>query len=244
MPVYRLSSELVFPPPHLAIEEGLLAVGGDLSVERLLMAYGLGIFPWYTQGEPILWWSPDPRLVLYPSQIRVSRRLKRIIRQNRFAVTFDHAFDRVIRACSSAVRHHQTGTWITEEMIAAYIALHRAGYAHSVEAWQEERLVGGLYGVSLGGSFFGESMFHQVSNAANVALASLAQQLNQWHFDMIDCQVMTDHLVRMGAVEVPRSDFLSRLNRSVKKKTKRGKWQVAVNNAADALGKTSCRFYA
>jgi len=230
MPVYRLSSELVFPPPHLAIEEGLLAVGGDLSVERLLLAYGLGIFPWYSHEEPILWWSPDPRLILYPTHLIVSRRLSRILRQNRFEVTFDQAFDQVIHACASVSRNDQDSTWITEEMIAAYVALHESGFAHSVEAWQAGRLVGGLYGVSLGGSFFGESMFHRVSNASNVALATLTRRLEKWQFDMIDCQVTTGHLFRMGAVELPRSDFLDQLAQSLKKPTRRGPWSFELNS--------------
>lgn len=224
MPVYRLSSELVFPPPHLAIEEGLLAVGGDLSIERLLLAYGRGIFPWYSQDEPILWWSPDPRLVLNPTQLKVSRRLRRILRQNRFQVTLDRAFEQVIHACASVSRNFQDGTWITDEMMTAYIDLHASGFAHSVETWQNGQIVGGLYGISLGGSFFGESMFHRVSNASNVALVSLAGLLAQWDFDMIDCQVATDHLLRMGAMEMPRSRFLDQLNASLKKPTRQGKW--------------------
>ncbi|MEA3231947.1 MAG: leucyl/phenylalanyl-tRNA--protein transferase [Thermodesulfobacteriota bacterium] len=224
MPVYRLSSELVFPFPHLAIDEGLLAVGGDLSVQRLLLAYSKGIFPWYSKGEPILWWSPDPRLVLYPADLNISRRLQRTLRQGRFQVTFDQAFDQVIQGCSSIPRGSQEGTWITEEMIAAYIVLHQEGFAHSVEAWWDGRLAGGLYGVSLGGSFFGESMFHLASDASNVALATLVWYLTKWDFELIDCQVNTDHLIRMGAREISRNRFLRQLEASLKKPTMRGKW--------------------
>jgi len=224
MPVYRLSSELVFPSPHLAVDEGLLAVGGDLSVHRLLLAYAKGIFPWYSRGEPILWWSPDPRLVLYPADLKVSRRLKRTLRQNRFQVTLDQAFDQVIHGCASVLRDRDKGTWITEEMIAAYIALHKAGFAHSVEAWRDGQLAGGLYGISLGGSFFGESMFHLFSDASTIALVTLVRYLAKWNFTLIDCQVTTDHLIRMGAREISRNRFLNQLDESLKKPTMRGKW--------------------
>jgi len=229
MPVFRLSSELVFPSPHLAIDEGLLAVGGDLSVQRLLLAYAKGVFPWYSKGEPILWWSPDPRLVLYPADLNISRRLQRTLRQNRFQVTLDRAFDQVIQGCSSVPRDHQKGTWITEEMITAYIALHQAGFAHSVEAWRDGRLAGGIYGVSMGGSFFGESMFHRVSDASNVALVTLVRYLIKWDFDLLDCQVTTDHLIRMGAREISRNRFLRQLDESLKKPTRRGKWVTMGN---------------
>jgi leucyl/phenylalanyl-tRNA--protein transferase len=224
MPVYRLSSELVFPPAHLAMEEGLLAVGGDLSVSRLLLAYAKGIFPWYSEGEPILWWSPDPRLILYPDDLNISRRLKRILRQKRFEVTLDSAFSQVIRRCASVPRGGQAGTWITEAMIAAYTTMHQAGFAHSVETWQDNQLVGGIYGISLGGCFFGESMFHTQSNASNVALATLVGYLTQWDFDLIDCQVASDHLIRMGAREIPRTRFLHELEISLQKPTLQGKW--------------------
>jgi len=227
MPVYRLSSELVFPPAHLAMEEGLLAVGGDLSVSRLLLAYAKGIFPWYSEGEPILWWSPDPRLILYPDDLNISRRLKRVLRQKRFKVTLDGAFDQVIRGCASVPRGGQPGTWITEAMIAAYTAMHQAGFAHSVEAWQNNQLVGGIYGISLGGCFFGESMFHTQSDASKVALATLVGYLTQWDFDLIDCQVASDHLIRMGSIEISRDRFLDQLDISLKKPTLRGTWPLA-----------------
>lgn len=215
MPVFTLSKRLSFPPPHLAIKEGLLAVGGDLSVERLLMAYRNGIFPWYSEGEPILWWSPNPRLVLYPEELRISRSLRKIIRQQQFHITFDDAFDAVIQACAESKRSYGEGTWITREMKAAYCELHRRGYAHSVEAWQNGDLVGGLYGVALGHAFFGESMFSRVSNASKVAFVTLVERLKRLKFKLIDCQVKTDHLIRFGAREIPRKLFLEQLEQAL-----------------------------
>jgi leucyl/phenylalanyl-tRNA---protein transferase len=215
MPVFTLSKRLSFPPPHLAIKEGLLAVGGDLSPERLILAYRNGIFPWYSPGEPILWWSPDPRLVLYPDELRISRSLRKIIKRKVFHITFDEAFDDVIRACAEAKRSYGEGTWITDEMKAAYCELHRRGYAHSVEAWQDDTLVGGLYGIALGRAFFGESMFSRVSNASKVAFVTLVENLRQLKFELIDCQVKTDHLIRFGAREVPRKVFLEQVGKAV-----------------------------
>lgn len=217
MPVFTLSKRLSFPPPHLAIKEGLLAVGGDLSHERLLLAYRNGIFPWYSEGEPILWWSPDPRLVLYPGELRISRSLRRVIKRKRFHITFDEAFEDVIQACAGAKRSYGEGTWITVEMKAAYCEFHRQGHAHSVEAWQDEKLVGGLYGVSIGRAFFGESMFSRVSNASKVAFATFVENLKQLNFELIDCQVRTDHLIRFGAREVSRKVFLEQLEKAVGK---------------------------
>jgi len=215
MPVFALSDRLSFPPPHLAIKEGLLAVGGDLSVERLLLAYRSGIFPWYSEGEPILWWSPDPRLVLYPDELRISRSLRKIIKRKPFHITFDQDFEAVITGCAEAKRSYGEGTWITEEMKSAYIELHRRGYARSVEAWQDEKLVGGLYGISMGRAFFGESMFSRVSNASKVAFVSLVQTLQKNRFTLIDCQVRTDHLIRFGAREVSRKGFLEQLGKAI-----------------------------
>jgi leucyl/phenylalanyl-tRNA--protein transferase len=215
MPVFTLSKRLSFPPPHLAIREGLLAVGGDLSIERLLLAYRSGIFPWYSQGEPILWWSPDPRLVLYPDELRVSKSLRRIIKKELFQITFDTAFDDVVQGCADVKRAYGEGTWITNEMKAAYCDLHRQGHAHSVEAWQNENLVGGLYGVSIGRAFFGESMFSRVSNASKVAFATFVENLKRLNFKIIDCQVRTDHLIRFGAREVPRKVFLMQLGEAI-----------------------------
>jgi leucyl/phenylalanyl-tRNA--protein transferase len=214
MPVFALSDRLSFPPPHLAIKEGLLAVGGDLSVERLLLAYRSGIFPWYSEGEPILWWSPDPRLVLYPDELRISRSLRKVIKKKLFHITFDRAFESVIHGCAVAKRSYGEGTWITDEMKAAYIQLHRQGYAHSVEAWRKNELVGGLYGVAMGRAFFGESMFSRVSNASKVAFVSLVEILREKHFTLIDCQVRTDHLVRFGAREISRKAFLEQLGKA------------------------------
>jgi leucyl/phenylalanyl-tRNA--protein transferase len=217
MPVFTLSDRLSFPPPRLAIQEGLLAVGGDLSVERLLLAYSSGIFPWYSSGEPILWWSPDPRLVLYPAELRISKSLRKVINRRLFHITVDNAFDAVIQGCAEIKRSYGEGTWITDEMKRAYCELHRCGYAHSVEAWQDNELVGGLYGVALGHVFFGESMFSRVSNASKVAFAAFVEVLKRFKFDLIDCQVKTDHLIRFGAREIPRKKFLEQLEKAIGK---------------------------
>jgi len=227
MPIFRLSEKLSFPPPHFAEPEGLLAIGGDLSEDRLLLAYQMGIFPWFSDDEPILWWSPDPRLVLYPSDVKISNRLHRTIRQKTFQVTIDTAFDQVIRACAKDRLQNAQETWIVDEMIAAYCRLYDSGYAHSIEAWHNGNLAGGLYGLSLGGCFFGESMFTRISNASKVALAVLCKFLTSVSIDFIDCQVTTGHLQRMGAVEIKRSRFLKELRLSMNKKTLRGHWTEA-----------------
>ncbi|MFO7713365.1 leucyl/phenylalanyl-tRNA--protein transferase [Desulfosarcina sp.] len=218
MPVFTLSKRLSFPPAHLAIKEGLLAVGGDLSPERLLLAYRNGIFPWYSKDEPILWWSPDPRLVLYPGELRISKSLRKVIKRNGFQITFDKAFDAVIQACAEAKRAYGEGTWITDEMQSAYCELHRRGYAHSVEARQDGKLVGGLYGIAIGRAFFGESMFSRVSNASKVAFVTLVDHLKLLKFSLVDCQVRTEHLIRFGAREVPRKVFLEQVAMAVEKK--------------------------
>lgn len=215
MPVFTLSKRLSFPPPHLAIKEGLLAVGGDLSPERIMLAYRNGIFPWYSPGEPILWWSPDPRLVLYPDELRISRSLRKVIKKKTFHITFDRSFQNVIQACADAKRSYGEGTWITDEMKAAYCELHRQGYAHSVEAWQGDNLVGGLYGLAIGRAFFGESMFSRVSNASKVAFVNLVENLKGMKFSIIDCQVRTTHLIRFGAREIPRKLFLDQVGKAV-----------------------------
>lgn len=225
MPVFFLSEKIAFPPPHFATREGLLAVGGDLTRERLLAAYRQGIFPWYAQGDPILWWSPDPRLVLYPGEVHVSRTLQRILKKKIFSVTMDRAFEQVITACAQKRLREDNGTWIVDDMITAYIDLHRGGYAHSVEAWAEGQLAGGLYGVSLGRCFFGESMFTRVANASSVALVILSRALQQLSFDLIDCQVSTEHLMRMGAREIPRARFLRQLRQSLTVSTLKGRWE-------------------
>ncbi len=224
MPVFLLSDKISFPPPYLASKEGLLAVGGDLGQKRLLLAYRTGIFPWFSDDEPILWWSPDPRLVLYPEEIRVSKTLKKIIKKKMFHVTMDSAFVQVINQCAKIRLQNNQGTWIIKEMIDAYSKLHESGFAHSVEAWYQGELAGGLYGVSLGRCFFGESMFTRVSNASNVALVKLVEYLNALSFDMIDCQLTTEHLLRFGAREIPRVSFLKQLGESLKTSTKKGKW--------------------
>lgn len=227
MPVFRLSRDLIFPPPALSEPDGLLAVGGDLSVKRLLLAYSMGIFPWYSDDAPILWWSPDPRLVLFPAELHVPRSLRQTIRKEQFRVTFDTAFERVIRAC--AERHEDTkgDTWITDEMIDAYLRLHRAGYAHSVESWSADgSLAGGLYGVSLGSVFFGESMFARVSDASKVAFVTLVERVRQEGCLMIDCQMTTHHLQRFGAREIPREVFLHILDEGLKNPTRSGSWNT------------------
>ncbi len=212
MPVYLLSQKLLFPPPDMANPDGLLAVGGDLSVARLLLAYRNGIFPWYNPQDPILWWSPDPRLVLFPKRLRVTKRLARLIRQGRFAVTLDQDFTNVIVQCAKTRLERGQDTWLSDQMIEAYIKLHRAGFAHSAEAWLDGKLAGGLYGVAMGRVFFGESMFSTVSNASKVAFVTLVRQLSRWDFRLIDCQVTTKHLLSFGAEEIPRREFLELLD--------------------------------
>lgn len=215
MPVFRLTKELIFPCPELAEDDGLLAVGGDLSEDRLLLAYSMGIFPWYADGSPILWWSPDPRLVLIPRELKVSRSLRQTIKKGVFTVTQNSAFSQVIRNCAEITRKKQQGTWLTSEMIDAYISLHNRGFAHSVESWHNGELAGGLYGIAIGKAFFGESMFTEEKNASKVALVALVEQLHGMDFSFIDCQVVTEHLKSLGAKEVSRKKFLQMLKRAV-----------------------------
>lgn len=224
MAVYQLSDDLVFPDPRRANPDGLLAIGGDLSVPRLLLAYRLGIFPWYEDGYPILWWSPPRRCLVDPTAFHVSRSLNRLLRQGRFTVTFDQAFSEVMRACAETRIAEGKGTWITEDMIDAYVILHETGFAHSTEAWYEGQLAGGIYGVSLGSAFFGESMFKRVTNASKIAFASLAQRLSDWHFTMIDCQITNPHLQSLGSYEISRAEFLRRLAHALTFPTRVGKW--------------------
>jgi leucyl/phenylalanyl-tRNA---protein transferase len=226
MPIYRLIQEVVFPRPEQADPSGLLAVGGDLSSERLLEAYRLGIFPWYSGDEPILWWSPDPRLVLDLGDFKISRSLRKTLNKEIFDVTFDQAFGEVIRACALVPRDGQPGTWITDDMQEAYVRLHKLGYAHSVESWFDGKLAGGLYGVSLGKAFFGESMFHRTADASKVALAALVERLKLWKFHFIDAQMPTAHLLRLGAKELPRRVFLKRLGEALRGPSKKGRWDV------------------
>jgi len=215
-----LRPELAFPPVTQALRSpnGLLAVGGDLSAARLLEAYRHGIFPWFSEGEPILWWSPDPRMVLVPREFKVSHSLRKTLRNGRYEVRVDSApstglrtgFEQVMRACA-APREGAHGTWIHEEMITAYCELHSMGYAHSVETWMGNELAGGLYGIAIGRMFYGESMFSHSTDASKIALAHLAAQLDRWNFGMIDCQMNTPHLASLGAREIPRKEFIARL---------------------------------
>ena len=224
MTVYLLDDSLIFPNPENAEPNGLLAVGGDLSAERLLLAYRNGIFPWYSEGDPIMWFSPNPRLVFFLDDLYVSTKLKKIIRSNAYVVKFDSCFEKVIEKCSKTDRKGQDGTWITDEMIDAYIGLHKSGYAHSVETYHKGELVGGLYGLSLGGAFFGESMFFEASNASKVALYQLVERLKSWNFDFIDSQVPNDHMKSMGGKEIGRVRYLQILDASLSKQTKLGSW--------------------
>lgn len=224
MPVYALGNLIAFPPLELSEPDGLLAVGGDLSPARLIHAYTQGIFPWYGPNSPILWWSPDPRLVLFPEAFHVSRSLRRVLNSKKFRVTYDTCFDRVVEACARAIRPQGPGTWLVPEMQQAYGLLHQAGLAHSVEAWAEGKLAGGVYGIALGRAFFGESMFHVRPNASKVALAHLVQKLTSWDFQLIDCQQTTGHMLRHGAREVPRTLFMRLLHHALEYPNRIGPW--------------------
>ncbi|MBF0357153.1 MAG: leucyl/phenylalanyl-tRNA--protein transferase [Magnetococcales bacterium] len=230
MPVYYLPEEPVFPPPSQAEPNGLVAVGGDLSPERLIAAYSEGIFPWFSKGDPFLWWSPDPRLILTPERLHISRSLAKTIRRDRFHVTFDCAFESVVRNCSQAERgdEQQGGTWITDDMLKAYVELHRLGYAHSVEAWLLEDdqpvLAGGAYGVALGRCFFGESMFHCRRDASKVAFVAMVKRLEKLGVELIDCQMKTEHLLKFGAWEIPREQFIKQLHRALTVEKSNDKW--------------------
>ena len=202
-----LTKELKFPPIEYATKEGIVAIGGDLSTERLLLAYRSGIFPWYSEGEPIFWWSPDPRFVLFPNEIKVSKSMQKIIKKDTFEIKYNTAFREVICNCRK-LRLNKEGTWITNNMVEAYCKLNELGYAHSVETWHEGKLVGGLYGINMGKCFFGESMFSTMDNASKFALIMLAESLKEKKYLLIDCQVYTNHLASMGAREIPRFDFL------------------------------------
>ncbi len=219
-----------FPPIESALREpnGLLAAGGNLSVARLLTAYSRGIFPWFEEGQPVLWWSPDPRLVMRPGEIRISGSLRRLLRKNIYEVTMDTAFREVVHNCASP-RRKSTGTWITAEMQRAYGRLHDAGFAHSVEVWLEDQLVGGMYGVALGSVFFGESMFSSVSNTSKLALAYLTRQLHLCNFKLLDCQVSSAHLISLGAIEISRAEFVRELSDCVRISGSSGKWQMQPN---------------
>jgi len=211
-----LRGEQPFPPVSKALKSpnGLLCAGGDLAPHRVVEAYRHGIFPWYSEGDPILWWSPDPRMVLFPAELKVSRSLRRTLARRTFETRFDTAFRSVIEACS-APRAGHSGTWIVPEMVEAYVALHELGFAHSVESWQDGVLVGGLYGIGLGRAFFGESMFSRADDASKVALARLVERLRERGCDLIDCQQATAHLASLGAREIPRAEFTRRLQRAI-----------------------------
>jgi leucyl/phenylalanyl-tRNA--protein transferase len=219
--------DLRFPAVEHATPEGLLAIGGDLSTERLLEAYRHGIFPWYSEGQPILWWSPDPRTVLFPQRLHVSRSLKRSLRPGRFTVTFDQCFETVVQHCAGPrTQYPEGGTWITPAMLEAYAALHQKDHAHSVETWQGDQLVGGLYGVAIGGAFFAESMFTKVDDASKVALVCLVRQLHAWGFPIIDCQQSSPHVLRLGAEEIPRHVYIEHVARAVTCPGRAGRWKL------------------
>jgi leucyl/phenylalanyl-tRNA--protein transferase len=226
VPIHLLNDLLDFPPAEAANEHGVLAIGGDLRPERLLRAYCKGIFPWPHEELPLLWFSPDPRMVLRLEDLQVSRRLERTIRQGRFRVTLDRMFEQVIEGCATVERPGRPGTWITTEMIEAYTRLHHLGYAHSAEAWRENELVGGLYGISLGSIFIGESMFTRVPDASKVAFVTLVRQLRVWGDELFDAQTHSDLVERFGATEWPRPDYLRALRRCVTRPTRRGAWRL------------------
>jgi len=225
MPVFRLTKELVFPHPRYAEEDGLIAVGGDLSVKRLLLAYANGIFPWYSEGYPILWWSTDPRMVIFPNKLKVSKSMRTILNRGLFEIKFDTSFEEVIHYCAKSKRNGQTGTWITNDMIDAYIKLHQAGFCHSVETYFGEKLVGGLYGVSLGKAFFGESMFHLMSNASKASFIALVEKLKEYGFSIIDAQQDTGHLRSLGAEAIPRDEFLDKIKEALNQPSITGSWK-------------------
>jgi len=222
---FWLTSRLFFPPLEDALVEpnGLLAAGGDLSPERMIQAYRSGIFPWFNENEPILWWSPDPRMVLFPTELKVSRSLNKILKKGDYEIRVDSAFNEVIHACA-APRKGQAGTWIHPDMISAYTTLHEMGLAHSVETWVDGKLKGGLYGIAQGNIFFGESMFSQIDNASKISFVHLVKQLQRWNYGMIDCQMKTTHLASFGAREIPRKEFSYILKKSENHQNKIEKW--------------------
>jgi leucyl/phenylalanyl-tRNA--protein transferase len=223
MGIFVLGEDPNVPPVEKSSPEGLLALGGDLSPRRILNAYAQGIFPWFSDESPILWWSPDPRLVLFPEELHISGSMRRTINKNIFHISIDRQFAEVIRHCRLP-RLHEKGTWITDEMEAAYKLLHRMGYAHSIEVWLGNKLAGGLYGISLGSCFFAESMFYRISNASKFGLIKLVQKLRGLHFSFMDCQVTSRHLQTLGAREIPRIEFMDLLRKSMKRETIRGNW--------------------
>ncbi len=231
MPIFWLTQELQFPDPHMTGKEGILAVGGDLSIERLLLAYKMGLYPWFNPEDPVLWWCPDPRFVVFPDEVKVSKSMRPYFNQKKFKVTFDQDFEGVITGCQRTPRKGQTGsTWLTEEMKTSYTELHEQGLCHSVEVWKEDELVGGLYGISMGKCFFGESMFATESNASKFGFITLVRKLREKDFWLIDCQQPTDHLISLGARGIPRKDFLELLRKNEKEETRLGDWNEWLNN--------------
>ncbi len=228
MPVEISRQSFEFPDLDEADESGLLAVGGDLSIDRLKLAYSKGIFPWYEEGMPILWWSPDPRMVLFPDKMIISHSLKQSIKKQQFNVTIDTAFGKVIKNCAKTPRRGEDGTWITRDMKNAYKRLHEAGFAHSAEAWLNGELVGGLYGVAIGKAFFGESMFHKVTNASKVAFYHLVEKLSSWDFEIIDAQVYTNHLESLGGELIPRREYMHILEKALLIEDECGSWEKRV----------------
>ena len=226
MPIYQLDERIVFPPPSHADPSGVLCIGGDLRPERILLGYATGIFPWPHPGLPLLWHSPDPRFVLFPDELHVPRSLRKVLRRGELEVRLDTAFEEVIRGCARVPRPGQTGTWLIPEMVDAYMKLHELGFAHSFEAWRGEDLVGGLYGVSLGAFFCGESMYADVPDASKVAFVTLVEQLVAWGFHFVDCQVETPHLARFGGRDIPRAQYLSLLREALKVPTRRSRWTL------------------
>ncbi|MCB9283198.1 MAG: leucyl/phenylalanyl-tRNA--protein transferase [Lewinellaceae bacterium] len=225
MPIFWLSDDsLAFPDPALANKNGLLAVGGDLSPERVLLAYQMGIFPWFNPEDHILWWSPDPRFVLFPAELKIQRSMRPYLNQAKFRLTFDQHFETIMRHCGGTSRPGQQGTWISDEMVESYVQLHRLGYAHSVEVWDGNELAGGLYGIALGKCFFGESMFTKVSNASKYGFITLVRRLEELGYAMVDCQQQTRHLASLGARPIPREKFLEFLQDNVANPTHRGNW--------------------
>lgn len=221
-----VNENYIFPDPETSDKQGLLAIGGDLSPQRILQAYTQGIFPWYEPGCPVLWWSPNPRLILIPDEFKMSRSLTKSLKKS-FRISTDTAFQQVITACATC-SDRTNQTWITADIIEAYTELHHMGYAHSFEVWQENNLVGGLYGISLGNAFFGESMFHTVTDASKIALYYLCKTMHTWGFDFIDCQMPTPHLLRLGAKIIGRKEFIHRLNLTLDNPNKQGKWNILV----------------
>lgn len=223
------SNDITFPHPDLASDEGVVAIGGDLSIDRLLLAYQYGYFPWFNPDEPILWWHPNPRFVLFTEDVRIAKSMRSYFNQEKFTLSFDQDFDGVINACEKIKRHNQPGTWISEDIKEAYTELHRMGIAHSVEVWEDDKLVGGLYGVSLGKIFFGESMFSLVSNSSKFALISLAAVLRKNGYEIIDCQMPNSHLKSMGGRYISRNVFLSILRSNIHEETIYGDWNPHFN---------------